>query len=96
MKTRWPVGLSLSLLGALVVACGGNSGGGADATPADAPTPDANLNCGNGIVEVNEDCDDRNTSEDDLCLNNCTWACGDGVVNAVELCDTGVAANRRN
>jgi cysteine-rich repeat protein len=64
----------------------------------DTGTPDSGdvgaSECGNSIVEADEDCDDGNTSQDDDCRNDCTFACGDGVVNAnaAEICDTGIAA----
>jgi cysteine-rich repeat protein len=74
-----------------------DSGGGGtfDGSPTDAvPTTDAlpPATCGNAIVELPEECDDANTSADDYCLNDCTLACGDGLVNSVELCDTAIAA----
>lgn len=79
----------------LLVACGGNTGGGtidASGNAADATAADADESvCGDGVPEGNEQCDDANMSEDDLCLNNCMWACGDGVVNMIENCDTGIA-----
>lgn len=61
---------------------------------ADGARPDGGppVRCGDNEVEGDEECDDGNDSEDDLCLNDCTWACGDGVVNAVESCDTAIAA----
>jgi len=45
--------------------------------------------CGNGIIETGEDCDDGNTDETDDCLNDCSDAsCGDGHVHTgVEECD---------
>jgi len=45
--------------------------------------------CGDGMVGVNEECDDGNTSNVDDCLNNCSAAvCGDGYIRAgVEECD---------
>lgn len=45
--------------------------------------------CGNGIPEIGEDCDDGNTDPSDECTGTCTVArCGDGVVQAgVEECD---------
>ncbi len=47
--------------------------------------------CGNGIVEVGEECDDNNAIDTDLCLGNCRNAtCGDGIVKiGVESCDDG-------
>ena len=78
---------------------GGSSGSGATSgsggtagASGSGGTGGAASECGDSIVEGNEDCDDGNMNEDDLCLNNCRFACGDGVKNAVEECDTGIAA----
>ena len=48
-------------------------------------------NCGDGVVDPDEDCDDGNTSNEDACLNNCRHArCGDGYVwRGHEECDDG-------
>jgi cysteine-rich repeat protein len=45
--------------------------------------------CGNGIVEPTEACDDGNAKDDDGCLSTCHWAtCGDGHRRTnVEECD---------
>lgn len=44
--------------------------------------------CGNGIVDADEDCDDQNDDPRDDCTNECQApACGDGVANAGEACD---------
>jgi cysteine-rich repeat protein len=47
--------------------------------------------CGNGSQEGSEQCDDGNMSNEDTCLNDCTWAfCGDGFhYVGVEECDDG-------
>jgi cysteine-rich repeat protein len=47
--------------------------------------------CGNGVVEAGENCDDGNTVDTDACLSTCVAAsCGDGFVQAgVEDCDNG-------
>jgi cysteine-rich repeat protein len=47
--------------------------------------------CGNGVVEDGEECDDGNTNDADACRNRCKKAvCGDGVVAAgLEECDDG-------
>ena len=49
------------------------------------------FDCGNGVLEAGEQCDDGNTSNTDACLNTCVAArCGDGLVEAgVEACDLG-------
>ena len=65
--------------------------GAADMAMGDAGNADAS-ECGNRVVEPGEDCDDGNASDDDECLSDCTFACGDGVLNSVELCDPGIAA----
>jgi cysteine-rich repeat protein len=51
--------------------------------------------CGNGVVEAGENCDDGNTVDTDACLSTCVAAsCGDGFVQAgVEDCDDGNTAN---
>ncbi|CAN5532359.1 hypothetical protein BH09MYX1_BH09MYX1_38530 [soil metagenome] len=47
--------------------------------------------CGNGVLDPNEGCDDGNTVDTDACRSSCVHAsCGDGVVWAgVEVCDDG-------
>ncbi|MEE9296555.1 MAG: DUF4215 domain-containing protein [Phycisphaerae bacterium] len=46
--------------------------------------------CGNGVVEVGEECDDTNAINGDGCDNNCTiTGCGNGVVTSGETCDDG-------
>ncbi|HFE45157.1 MAG TPA: DUF4215 domain-containing protein [Nannocystis exedens] len=47
--------------------------------------------CGNGVVEVDEACDDGNTDDSDMCTSQCENAvCGDGYVQeGVEACDDG-------
>lgn len=47
--------------------------------------------CGNGIVEGSEQCDDANSNNNDACKNDCTNnVCGDGVIRTnVEACDSG-------
>ncbi|MBK9032871.1 MAG: hypothetical protein IPL61_16635 [Myxococcales bacterium] len=50
--------------------------------------------CGNGTVEVGEDCDDGDQVADAVCTDSCHFTCGNGVVDDGfgELCDTGIAA----
>lgn len=46
--------------------------------------------CGDGIVDLGEDCDDGNTNNNDSCRNDCTApVCGDGVLDSGEDCDDG-------
>lgn len=46
--------------------------------------------CGDGIVDADEACDDGNDVDDDGCRNNCTVpVCGDGILDAGEICDDG-------
>ena len=66
----------------------GNSGDGDGdpATDTDEPPPE----CGNGIVEDGEACDDGNDIDDDECSNDCQFPnCGDGIVQDGEECDVG-------
>ncbi len=75
-------------------------GGPVDAAPPDAGSPDAGqmdaaVTCGDGVLDVNEQCDDGVNNSDtapNACRNNCRlpW-CGDGVVDTNEACDDGVA-----
>ena len=46
--------------------------------------------CGDGVVDVGEECDDGNTSSTDRCTNLCRRAsCGDGYMQEGEECDDG-------
>lgn len=51
--------------------------------------------CGNGVVEDGEECDDGNSSDLDACPTTCKNAfCGDGFVQAgAEVCDDGLNDN---
>ncbi|MEE9297265.1 MAG: DUF4215 domain-containing protein [Phycisphaerae bacterium] len=50
-----------------------------------------NVECGNGVVEAGEQCDDGNTTPGDGCDENCQYehTCGDGVIEPGEECDDG-------
>ncbi len=55
--------------------------------------------CGDGIVDSDEECDDGNSDNADSCRNNCTIRvvaepeCGDGTLDDGEQCDDGNAAD---
>jgi cysteine-rich repeat protein len=56
----------------------------------DDDTTGGDPECGNGVVEDAEECDDGNTVSDDGCTNECTLAvCGDAIIQAGEGCDAG-------
>ena len=74
----WLVGL----LGLLVGACGPVSS-----------NPGDDAECGNGILEEGEACDDGNTLAGDGCSPTCRpeqlGTCGDGMISVGEQCDDG-------
>jgi uncharacterized delta-60 repeat protein len=71
-----------------VVAAGTASG--TDGLPVWALARYADGDCGNGIVERGEECDDGNLVSGDGCDANCTVTrCGNGIVTAGEECDDG-------
>lgn len=66
----------------------GGAGSGAATGGPDLPQGE----CGDGVVQVGEGCDDGNAIDHDLCTNMCQLAeCGDGIVSEVasERCDDG-------
>ena len=70
---------------ALLISCGDNI---------KPERPDVITICGNGVVEVGEQCDDDDTVKDPVCDASCRFTCGNGVVDddMGELCDTGIAS----
>lgn len=50
-----------------------------------------NADCGNGVLDPGEECDDENDINTDACTNACLNAfCGDGLIQVgVETCDDG-------
>jgi cysteine-rich repeat protein len=63
-------------------------------TPTDPNEPPPPPSCGDGIIDVGEECDDANLLDDDNCKNNCTLpGCGDGIVSAGEDCDDANTVN---
>ena len=57
-----------------------------ESTSTGAPPPA----CGDGVVDVGEECDDGNADDSDACTNACKSAvCGDGIVGPGEACDDG-------
>jgi cysteine-rich repeat protein len=70
----------------------GDSEGAEDTGTEDTGTEDTGTEseCGNGIVEPGEACDDGNDDNTDSCLDTCEEAyCGDGYVGPGEGCDDG-------
>ncbi len=61
-------------------------------TSLSVPDPAPRLpECGNGILEANEECDDGNTVLTDACVSQCKLSvCGDGIIReGFEPCDDG-------
>ena len=73
---------------ALLVACGDNI------KPMAGDDDDPIVKCGNGLVEMGEECDDDDTLKDTLCDASCHFTCGNGVVDSDvgEKCDTRIAS----
>jgi cysteine-rich repeat protein len=71
---------------------GEDSDGDGDGDTGDTGDTDGSPECGNGIVEAGEECDDGNLDNSDHCLDSCVQAtCGDGHVGPGEGCDDGNA-----
>lgn len=68
-----------------------DSGMSASESAATTSTTDLVPNCGDGILDPGEDCDDGNDKNDDACVKGCEVAsCGDSYIQAdVEQCDDG-------
>jgi|GEM_PF-4698276 len=50
----------------------------------------ADAACGNGTIEIGEQCDDGNSADDPLCDHDCTLpVCDNGIVDVGEQCDDG-------
>jgi cysteine-rich repeat protein len=49
-------------------------------------------NCGNGVIDPGEVCDDGNIEDGDGCSHDCksTESCGNGIIDPGEVCDEGV------
>jgi cysteine-rich repeat protein len=84
----------------LLIQCGGQidsgdpNGSGSDesqrATGGCVEGQCAPANCGDGVVQAGEECDDGNEIGSDECSNHCKWArCGDGILHIGESCDHG-------
>ena len=77
------------------ITCGGaeecDLGEGNSDDPNGACRTDCTLaGCGDGIVDLGEECDDSNLDNNDGCTTACTLPrCGDGVVSGTEPCDDG-------
>jgi cysteine-rich repeat protein len=60
------------------------------ATDTDADTDTGDSECGNGLMEGDEQCDDGNDIDEDECTNACiSPTCGDGIMQPGEGCDAG-------
>ena len=105
-----PGGKSAGAIGKLGQSCSGIDGatvGSCTSLPdcvASAATADGQLlsrltfggptECGNGVVELGEDCDDGNTVDGDACPATCgSGECGNGVREGDEACDDGAGSN---
>ena len=66
---------------------------GSDVAPDAEPDVDPLAVCGDGVVQVGEECDDGPGNSDELadaCRTTCVFAsCGDGVLDGPEVCDDG-------
>ena len=63
-----------------------------DATDSEVSTTESPSECGNGVIEAGEECDDGNQMDGDGCDSNCTVGevlCGNSVLDPKETCDDG-------
>jgi len=84
----------LPVIALLLVACSDDGGG---TNQNENQNQNSSPTCGNGEVELGEQCDDGSANSDSLpnaCRTDCRVAwCGDGVTDAGELCDDGNTGN---
>jgi len=77
------------------LATSARDGGFADSLAASFTIEPYRATCGNGVVDVGEQCDDANQNDSDDCRNDCTRApppgsvCGNGILETGEQCDDG-------
>jgi cysteine-rich repeat protein len=58
--------------------------------PGDGSDIITGMNCGNGVLDPGEQCDDGNNLDGDGCSADCLLpSCGDGILDAGEACDDG-------
>lgn len=83
-------------LAAAATGCSSTEAGAPSDEPAfDEPLPPPPSQCGNGILDSDEVCDDGNTTSGDGCREDCRGyeACGDGLLDQAEACDDGNVAD---
>ena len=93
-----------------IAGVGGNDGAAGSGGIAYDGGGDTSRNCGNGILDTNEQCDDRNSNSGDGCSSTCQiesgWSCagapsvcikpvcGNGIREASEACDCGIDSTK--
>jgi cysteine-rich repeat protein len=84
----WRISGVLALCCFLLVACGDDDSSGGDAGPGNDT---GSGTCGDGVLDVGEQCDDGSNNSDSVpgaCRTDCRdHFCGDGVVDTDEVCD---------
>lgn len=91
-----PFALSAVLLasGCFLIVDFDPDGSGGTSSVTGTGTATSMTDCGNGAVDVGEECDDGGPIDGDGCDSNCTLTtCGNGVVTDGEECDDGNAVN---